>query len=446
MYSFRFLHAADLHLDSPFRGLSDIPQAIRERIQESTFKALDQLVETALHEHVDFVVIAGDLYDAEDRSVRAQLRIHQAMERLASEGIAVYIAHGNHDPLDGKRMQWEAPERVRVFSGNEVETCVVTDRSGRTLAHVHGISFPTASVTDNLAAKFHVQDASVYNIAVLHTNVDGSSDHDNYAPSTRAQLIHTGMDYWALGHIHARRVLHEEPFIVYPGNAQGRSMKETGAKGCYLVEVGAGKSTKLTFCPLDQVRWLDDQVEIEHCSTELQLKQLIEDSLERLSAQTDGRPCVVRLTLQGRSELYHLLMNSSLLEELANEWNREQAYFAESDRTYPFIWLESCKLDIQSAVDREALAGQDSFVGDMLRLAEKWCGDPAALNAVIEEAARELMLARPGKYLRDRQAGRRTGGQASGVLPQLDGADHEQLLALAEALLLDMLVDGEAVK
>ncbi len=119
MYSFRFLHAADLHLDSPFRGLSDIPQAIRERIQESTFKALDQLVETALHEHVDFVVIAGDLYDAEDRSVRAQLRIHQAMERLASEGIAVYIAHGNHDPLDGKRMQWEAPERVRYSAGTK---------------------------------------------------------------------------------------------------------------------------------------------------------------------------------------------------------------------------------------------------------------------------------------------------------------------------------------
>jgi len=435
MGSFRFLHAADLHLDSPFRGLSEIPKSVREVIRSSTFQSLERLVELAIRERVDFVVIAGDVYDLEDCSIRAQFRFHHAMNRLAESGIHVYIAHGNHDPLAGRRMPWDTPRGIHVFGANEVETIAVEGPRGQLLAYVHGISYATAAVTDNLAARFRVHDHTVANIGVLHTNVEGASDHGNYAPASRAQLIASGIDYWALGHIHQRAVLHESPYIVYSGNTQGRSIKETGEKGCYIADMVDSRVARLTFHATDMVRWLRTTVSVEDALTELDVKAAAERELEALRGRTDGRPAVVRLVVNGSTALHRELHRTSFLDELVAEWNEAESLHTEQDASYPFLWIESCKLETRSLLERTVLLEQESFIGDLLRIADELRSDERQLETFLEQLTGDLTRSRIGRHLRIGQAlpssGERSGGQE----------DVSELLMRAEDWLLDMLIE-----
>ena len=244
---FTFIHAADLHLDTPFIGLSHLPQNVREVVKESTFAALDNLVQLCWDQKVDFLIIAGDVYDAADRSLSAQLRFQQAMQRLDSQGIQVFIAHGNHDPLDGYRARLVWPENVHMFSSEEVKA-IPFIKNNKEEARIYGISYPTSQVTERLVRRFDRDPDTPYAIGVLHTNVGSDPQHGNYAPSTIEELINARMDYWALGHIHTRQVLRtNHPTIVYPGNIQARSMKETGEKGCILVRVSDVGETSTQF-------------------------------------------------------------------------------------------------------------------------------------------------------------------------------------------------------
>ncbi|MFD1907907.1 exonuclease SbcCD subunit D [Paenibacillus rhizoplanae] len=187
------------------------------------------------------MVISGDVYDVSDASLQGQLRFREALEELGRHGIQVFLIHGNHDPLDGPRLSSAPPAHVTVFGGSEPERVTVRRREdGREVAVVSGISYPTSKVTENTALRFSRQPgSSLFHIALLHGNVDGDLQHETYSPCTRKDLIGRGYDYWALGHIHKRSILHEHPPIVYPGNIQGRSIKETGPKGCYTVDVSA---------------------------------------------------------------------------------------------------------------------------------------------------------------------------------------------------------------
>lgn len=439
MRGFRFLHAADLHLDSPFRGLSEVPRPIREVIRGSTLSALDRLTELAIRERVNFVVIVGDVYDLEDRSVRAQLRFQRAAERLAEAGIGVYIAHGNHDPLDGKQLPWEPPAGVKVFPAGEVETAVVRDPSGREIAHVHGISYGTAQVTENLAERFRVHNRSVFNIGVLHTNVDGARDHANYAPSSRAALIGKGMDYWALGHIHARSVLHEVPYIVYPGNLQSRSMKETGPKGCYIVDVDEDHAVQLRFHAADSVRWFELSVNLEEAADEQQIKERIEQQLAELQAQTDGRPAVVRLILTGRTELHSVLTQTAFLDDVIADWNEREVQLCEQQAGSCFVWIEGCRVRTSGLIDREYWLEQEHFVGDLLRTAAELRRDETALRQYAEELLTDLLRSKAGRYLRDH--GSRSGGN---FLTAQEPDELVECLEQAEEWLLDKLLGGEA--
>jgi DNA repair exonuclease SbcCD nuclease subunit len=444
MTLFRFLHAADLHLDSPFRGLSDVPKPIRDRIRSSTFMALERMVELAIAERVNFVVIAGDVYDLEDRSVRAQLRFQRAMERLVAAGIAVYIAHGNHDPLSGKHMQWEPPDGIYVFPGDEVATHAVHDRSGRLLAHVHGISFATPTVTENLSRRFHATDRNVFQIGVLHTNVDGSAEHGNYAPSSRTELITAGIDYWALGHIHVRSILHEAPYIVYPGNTQGRSIRETGAKGCYIVDVEEDRAARMSFRPTDVVRWLQVDVSLEGVQAESEVQERIGRELEAIrSGVGDGRPAIVRLVLSGRSSLSHVFRSTTFLEELAAEWNGDESLHAESDAEYPFVWIESIKPQTSSLIDRERLIEQDSFIGDLLRLAAELRMDEMELVAFSEQVSEELLRSKAGRYIRMGQTAYDGATGAAGHAATSQEELREWLDRAEDWLMIKLLEEGD---
>ena len=306
MQPFRFVHAADLHIDSPFRGLRDIDRRIGDRLRESTFEAFDNLVNLCIDEQVDFLVIAGDIYDGADRSVRAQLRFRDGMRQLSEAGIAVYIVHGNHDPLDGWLSSVTWPESVHVFGADpEWKTVRLNDEP---LAAIQGVSFPTREVRENLVAKFATpakEHESLFTIGLLHCNVGGNPDHDNYAPCTLDDLKLTALDYWALGHVHTRQTLRKHsPAVVYPGNIQGRHPNEAGPRGCLMVSVSEDGSAETRFHAVDVVRWEPVEVDISEISSLDGLESAIQQRLDDLAVKAEGRDVVCSLSLVGRGPMH----------------------------------------------------------------------------------------------------------------------------------------------
>ena len=228
MEHLRFVHAADLHLDSPFRGPADARLALKDRLQSATLGALERVVGHTIGAKADFLIIAGDLYDSKDRSLRALVAFRKQMERLADRNIPVFIVHGNHDPLNGWGSSFQLPANVRTF-GSRTDTEPFL-RFGREVAQIVGVSYTRERVTDNLASSFTAAPAAPYSIAVLHANIGHQAGHADYAPATVDDLVTAGFNYWALGHVHTRSILAKEPaMVVYPGNTQGRNPRESAS-------------------------------------------------------------------------------------------------------------------------------------------------------------------------------------------------------------------------
>ncbi|MFC4600015.1 metallophosphoesterase family protein [Cohnella hongkongensis] len=384
---FTFIHAADLHLDSPFKGLSKAPSAVRDRLRESTFAALSRLCELVARERADFVVLAGDLFDAADRSLRAQLRLQRALGEMTGQGAQVFIAHGNHDHEGGKQAQLDWPDGVFVFGSSKVECRTALTRGGEPAAHVYGISYPARAVGDNLALRFEKREGEPFHIAVLHANVDGDPAHDNYAPCRLEELTSSGFDYWALGHVHDRRVLREYPHVVYPGNPQGRSVRETGGKGAYAVSVSGSGAVELRFRDLADVVWQEIVVPIDGLEREQQLHEAMLAALERVRRSSSGRATVARLRLEGRGALHERLLRNGA----ADEWLEAlRECLTPPEETDDWIWPESLLVRSAGELRLERLAEEDGFLGELIRRGRRAADSPEAAKALLDEALSSL--------------------------------------------------------
>ena len=285
----RFVHAADLHLDSPFRGIrNEAPDHVAQTLSSATFDAYQNIISFCVQEQVDALLVAGDIYDGADRSLRAQLRFVDGLAQLDRAGIRSFICHGNHDPLDGWEARLGLPGGCIRF-GPEVEGFPVFPEEPKR-ATVYGVSYPTREVRENLTPHFdRTGSGQGFIIGLLHANVGGNQDHDSYAPCTVSDLVNTGFDYWALGHVHTRQTLRETgPTIVYPGNPQGRHPNEPGARGVYLVEVDDHGMAQLDFRPMDVVRWETLSLDIGHLETEQDLIHAVNDLAEDALAEAQG--------------------------------------------------------------------------------------------------------------------------------------------------------------
>ncbi|AQQ52546.1 metallophosphoesterase family protein [Planococcus lenghuensis] len=259
MRPLRFIHTADLHLDSPFKGMNGLPREKWKSLRDSTFDAFNRLISYAADTKPDFVLIAGDIYDGEDRSIRAQHIFSTGMQTLADCGIPVFISHGNHDHLSGSWVRFDLPRNVRVFK-EEVEQMEITI-GGRTV-RISGFSYPARHVNDRMIDRYPVAaDREAIHIGMLHGSLEGDSSHAVYAPFRKQDLLSKHYDYWALGHIHLRQELHADPPIVYPGNLQGRHRNETGTKGFYEVTLSdAGPDLK--FIPASVIEFTTLEIDI----------------------------------------------------------------------------------------------------------------------------------------------------------------------------------------
>lgn len=376
----RFLHVADLHLDSPFTGLRSAPQRVAEIVQQATFSTYDRVVETALREQVDFVLIAGDVYDGKDRSLRAQLRFRDGLARLSAAGIDSFIAFGNHDPTTGwsARISW--PDGVHRFGSDSVEAVQVR-RDGAVLATLYGISHSHAEVRENLAGRLGREQPGGLAIGLLHANVEGIGGHENYAPCRMDDLESAGMDYWALGHVHDRRVLREDmPAVVYPGNTQGRSRAEQGARFCTVVDV-AGQGISLRSVAVDAVRWLRREVSITGISDDQELLDALEYSCAEARDVGEGRPVICMIILTGSGPLHDALSRPGYVDGLLGHIQTREV------EGEPFMWINRLELATTPELDREERKQALDFVGELLRVADQIRSDPAQ----IEELKREIV-------------------------------------------------------
>jgi exonuclease SbcD len=384
---FTFVHAADLHLDSPFKGLTKVPGIVRERLRESTFTALQNLLDIVRREKVDFVVMAGDLFDAADRSLRAQLRLQRLLGEMTALGAQVFIVHGNHDPESGRQAKLDWPDGVHVFGSSGVDCQPAFSRNGELVAHVYGTSFPNAAVTDNLALRFKKREGAPFHLALLHANVEGDPNYDNYAPCRLEELVSSGFHYWALGHIHDRRILHEYPHVVYPGNLQGRSIRETGGKGAYVVSVSDTGSIDMQFRDVADVLWQEIVVSIDGIEREQELKNRLLSAVEEVQRDAQGRSIIVRIRLEGRGVLHDRLLQPIIAEEWLEELRE---WVAAPEEKEVWIWPESISVRTGGVLRLEAAAEEEGFMGDLLRRGMAATLSPERSNAFVEEAIEAL--------------------------------------------------------
>ena len=315
MAPIRFIHAADLHLGSPFTGITGLAPSQRKKLADTVYQAFDRLIAYAVKENPDFVLIAGDIYDGEDRTLRAQYKFQQGMERLEQANIPVFISHGNHDHLGGAWSRFELPKNVHVF---DAEVSSSSFKAAGNIVTVTGFSYGERHVKEAKINEFPEADGSATDhIGMLHGSMDGDSSHAVYAPFRKEQLLSKNYDYWALGHIHLRQILNRSPFIVYPGNIQGRHRNEAGAKGCYDVRLDASE-TELEFIRTSEVNF--DSLSVS-CEGILHMNELIDActaAARQYTAEGSAVIGVLHLTEldSDSSELLDGIPESALLETI----------------------------------------------------------------------------------------------------------------------------------
>ena len=411
----RFIHASDLHIDSPLRGLDRYDGAPVERLRSATRSACERLVDRALAERVDFILLAGDIYDRDWQDFHTGLFFREQMVRLERAGIRCFIVQGNHDAQGVISRQLTLPSNVTVFSSRVAQTIRLDDLS----VAIHGRSFPEREVNEDLVPSYPPPVPGCFNIGLLHTSLTGRAGHDTYAPTDLPTLVAKGYDYWALGHVHAREVLNERPRIVFCGNLQGRHAKETGAKGCELVTVEAGR-IEADFVALDVVRWSQLSVSLDGVDRLESLNETFARALAPVLAGTTDRLHAVRVTLTGSTELHRL--------EAAQPGTLAAAMYAASqDIGTAEIWIEQVRLDLSTPLDRAQAAQRQDAVGELVRLVDTIAGDDTELMRKAQVELGELLGTMPAEV-------------TAGDVPRLDDlAELRSLLMDAEATVLARL-------
>ena len=357
---FSFIHAADIHLDSALHGLERYEGAPVEEIRSATRRAFDNLIDLAIGEDVAFVLLVGDLYDGDWKDYNTGLYFVERMGRLRDAGIRVFIVAGNHDAASQITKHLRLPDNVTLFSTKHPEQIILEDLN----VAVYGQGFATRAVTDDLSQAYPQGDPQLFNIGLLHTCLDGKPGHEPYAPCTVDGLRSKGYQYWALGHVHNREEVNQDPWIVFPGNIQGRHIRELGPKGCTLVSVDNGEIAEVEHHDLDVMRWAACELDVSVSETIDDIYEVVRDGLQSALDSAEGRPVAVRLVLRGATPAH-----SSLHAERAHLIQEYRALATGLGGAG--IWIEkfSIKTTPSISID-EALQRDDALSGLLLSIKE----------------------------------------------------------------------------
>jgi DNA repair exonuclease SbcCD nuclease subunit len=363
----KFVHASDLHLDSPLTGLLRYPGAPVEQIRGATRRALTHLVELCEQEQACLLLLAGDLFDGDWRDYNTGLFFANAMARLKRAGVQVVLVRGNHDAMSQITRYLTLPSNVVELSHKAPQTQIYPDWG----IAVHGQSYARRAETTDLAAGYPDALPGLVNIGLLHTSAGGRAGHENYAPCNLTTLLSKGYDYWALGHVHQREVLHERPWVVFAGNLQGRHVRELGPKGATLVTLQDGQIHNVEHRSLDVVRW--ERCEVS-ASDEREPEQLVEKVGHALSEMVESlgdRVLVARVVVTGQTAAHAELMREPERWEAAT-----LARAAEVDR----VWVESVRFETSGPVSSRALEQRGDALGQVARRLQTLRENPSELS------------------------------------------------------------------
>ncbi|EJH4943638.1 exonuclease SbcCD subunit D [Listeria monocytogenes] len=382
MKEIQFLHMADLHLDSPFIGLSTLPQPLFSAIQESTFQSLERITTVAIKEAVDFVLIAGDIYDSEDQSVRAQARFAKEMKRLEAANIPVFMIHGNHDFIEKHKEKLALPSNVHVFS-EQVEVMSHKTTTGVSV-NIYGFSYNERHIRSSRVGEYKIQGDADFHIALLHgSEVSSSEEHDVYAPFRVQEISRKGFDYWALGHIHKRQLLAESPSIYYPGNIQGRNRKESGEKGASIITLSEA-STTIDFIGTSPIIWEEAVITLPENS---EINAFYRETTKLLESY------------QGRSHSYflHIIVKMENKQKIdTNDWLQMLQEEVEiTDNT--FVWVHKLTTEITNQSNSQTWY-ESHLAGEEIKHSFETLQDESAFYQAVEALYLESGVSR---YLDD---------------------------------------------
>ena len=371
----KFIHAADLHLDSPLRGLSSYQNAPVDALRTATRDAFTNLVTEAIDLEVDFLVIAGDLYDGNWKDFNTGHFFVREMGRLNDAGIPAYLLYGNHDAESEMTRRLMFPPNVHVFDARKP----VTHRIESLHVALHGRSFKDAATVENLAVGYPDPVAGWLNIGVLHTALEGHTAHARYAPCSLAELNAKRYDYWALGHVHEHAVLQTNPWVVFPGNLQGRHIREAGPRGAVLVTADDTGIVSVDRLIVDVMRWEHLSVDASSADDLHAVVGMAGRALEALLAlQSDRKPLSVRVTITGRSAAHGDLFGShaQLREEVL-----AQAAALGGDR----LWIEKVRVETSPMTDASQIRERADAISDLQALLDRVPDDEAFMRSLAAE-------------------------------------------------------------
>jgi DNA repair exonuclease SbcCD nuclease subunit len=416
----KFIHCADIHLDTPLQGLAEYPGAPLNEIRNATRRGFEKVLDAALAEKIDFLIIAGDLYDTGLKSFESALYFNAQMARLNDAGIDVYLIHGNHDAASKLIKQVRPPSNVHVFRASEPQTLLLRELR----VALHGQSFATPEITDDLASRYPAPVHNFFNIGLLHTNLSGISEHANYAPCSLDTLRNKGYQYWALGHVHNRQILCTDPYVVFPGNIQGRHGKEPGEKSCELVTVSDAGAISLQTISTSVVPWVEIVIDASGCQNAEEVYDRVRLQLEEVVAKAKERVSAVRVRITGLTDAHTELNRDP--EEV-----RSQTISIANECGGGLLWIERVTVATSPRIDRNALLLRDDPIGEVVRILAAMREDSAGIAEL--DAIEELLTKLPNEI-------------AEGPEPvALDPATLSVAMEEAEGLLLARLSALEAV-
>lgn len=375
---FQFIHTADLHIDSPLRGLSRYEGAPVESVRSAAREAFTALIDAAIGQRVGFIVISGDIVDGRWNDTNAGLFFIQQCRRATELGIRVFVIWGNHDAESEVMRRLTMPEGVHVFGHRKPGRKLIPELR----VAVTGQSYGKRDVYENLAASYPGPEAGYFNIAMLHTALTGSDkNHLPYAPCTPGELAAKGMDYWALGHVHTPEIVSRTPWIVFPGNLQGRSVRETGPRGALLVTVDNGRVSSVDPLRVETMRWELADIDVSGVEAIEDVANAARAAFGPIEQAADGLPLAIRVTLSGRTPLHAFLQRNK--EEL-----RVQIVAVAAGTGSGKLWIERIRDQTKPTRSREAIAARGDAVAEFQALLDKSVED--------EDLHRELAQALSG--------------------------------------------------
>lgn len=388
----KFIHAADIHLDSPLTGLSAYADAPVEMLRTATRDAFTKLVSEAIEQQIDFMVIAGDLYDGTWKDHNTGIYFCKEMGRLKKAGIPVYLLFGNHDAESEMTKKLQLPDNVFTFDAKKTSTFILETLK----VALHGRSFKEKETLENLAAGYPVPVPGLFNIGVLHTALEGNLAHASYAPCSLEELHAKGYSYWALGHVHDFQIWQGASTVVFPGNLQGRHIRETGPRGAVLVTVTDSGALEVKRLFVDVLRWTRLEVNVTECNSLAEVVATLGKALEDIVENSPSTiPNAVRIILTGKTSVHGDLfgLESQLRAEVL-----ALAVTLGAER----LWIEKVKVSTTAADDGAAVRARADALSELQYLLEAAETDDdflknlqAELLGLVNKAPLELLSTVP---------------------------------------------------